>query len=84
MTLSQSSGAKGASSTSSVSVCKSSCVIGALELEGPTRLAAPFSSPNRLRLFKVMFLRDKDWAQVVKTNHFPRHYLTLGGPYRSV
>jgi hypothetical protein len=28
--------------------------------------------------FKVMFLRDKDWAQVVKTNHFPPHYLTLG------
>ena len=27
-----------------------------------------------------MFLRDKDWAQVVKTNHYlSRHYLTLGG-----
>jgi hypothetical protein len=24
---------------------------------------------------KVMFLRDKDWAQVVKTNHYlPHHY----------
>jgi hypothetical protein len=25
----------------------------------------------RLGLFKVMSLRDKDWAQVVKTNHYP-------------
>ena len=26
-----------------------------------------------------MFLGDKDWAQVVKTNHYlPHHYLTLG------
>jgi hypothetical protein len=33
----------------------------------------------RLGLFKVMFLRDKDWAQVVKTNRFPPiTILTLG------
>ena len=25
-----------------------------------------------------MFLRDKDWAQVVKTNHLPHHYFALG------
>src|SRR5258705_9776851 len=26
-----------------------------------------------------VFLRDKDWAQVVKTNHYlPHHYLILG------
>jgi len=32
----------------------------------------------RLGLFKMMFLRDKGSAQVVKTNHyFPHHYLTL-------
>ena len=30
-----------------------------------------------------MFLRDKDWAQVVKTNHYlSHHYLTLGGEFR--
>jgi hypothetical protein len=29
---------------------------------------------------KEMFLRDKDWAQVVKTNYFsPRHYFYFGG-----
>ena len=31
-----------------------------------------------------MFLRDKDWAQVVKTNHFPLHYFTLGPESESV
>jgi len=28
---------------------------------------------------KVMFLRDKDWAQVVKTNHFPLVTILLWG-----
>ena len=27
-----------------------------------------------------MFLRDKDWAQVVKTNHFPRITIYSGVP----
>jgi len=55
-------------------------------LVGTTSRQAPFSLPPewklhfRLGLFKVMFLRDKDWAQVVKTNHFPLHYFTLGQP----
>ena len=36
-----------------------------------------------LGFFKVMFLRDKDWAQVVKTNHYlSHHYLTLGGEFK--
>ena len=31
---------------------------------------------------KVMFLRDRDWAQVVKTNHFPRITILLWGTFR--
>ena len=35
----------------------------------------------RLGLFKMMFLGDKDWPQVVKTNHFLGHrYFTFGRP----
>ena len=29
-----------------------------------------------------MFLRDKDWAQVVKTNHFSRITILLWGTFR--
>jgi hypothetical protein len=45
---------------------------------GPPRLAGPFSTCGRLHfrlgLFQLMFLRDKDWAQVVKTNHYLSHH----------
>jgi hypothetical protein len=55
------------------------------EILGANRLtpATLFSSTEwrlhfRLGLFKMMFLGDRDWAQVVKTNHYhPHHYLTL-------
>jgi hypothetical protein len=30
-------------------------------------------------IIQMMYLRDKDWAQVVKTKHYlSHHYLTLG------
>src|SRR4029077_20217432 len=68
---------KGVRSTSRVSVCESSCVIGALDHPPPLRGETSFSA---WIIQKVTFLRDKDWPQVVKTTHFPPHYLTLGGP----
>ena len=58
-------------------------------LVGTTSRQAPFSLPPewklhfRLGLFKSdVFLRDKDWAQVVKTNHYlSHHYLSLEGKF---
>jgi hypothetical protein len=41
------------------------------------------STPFRLGLFKMMFLGDKDWALVVKTNHYLSHHdLTLGEEFQ--
>jgi hypothetical protein len=65
-----------ARSTFSVSAGESSCVIGALD--HPPRFPVDTSFPAWFNQ-KVMVLRDKDWPQVVKTNHFPQIIiLTLG------
>ena len=82
---------KEARNTSPVSVCEASCVIGGALKGNSWRTESSRHSlfpPNGdfifgLGLFKMMFLRDKDWAQVVKTNHYlPHHYLTLVGRVR--
>ena len=59
---------KGTRTTFSVSVCESSCVIGALDHMPPFQVDTSFPA---WIIQKVMFLRDKDWAGVVKTIHFP-------------
>jgi hypothetical protein len=70
---------KEARSTAPVSVCETPCVIGdalrGLLSREPPRLAALFFLTERrlhfrLGFFKLMFLRDKGSAQVVKTNHY--------------
>jgi len=69
---------KGARSTSPALVCESSFVIRAVE-HSPTASKVDTSFPH-LDYSKVMFLRDKDWAGVVKTIHFPSVTIfTLGG-----
>jgi hypothetical protein len=81
---------KAARSSFPVSVFESSCIIGDQGglLARTVSPCCPFSPAEwrlhfRLGLFKVTFLRDKDWARVVKTNHYlSHHYLTLGEEFR--
>ena len=77
---------KGARKTFCVSVCASSCVIGAFGhfLAQTISPAAPSSLAARVEISfpawiiqKVMFLRDKDWRSV-KTNHISPITITLG------